>query len=243
MRGGPSIVTVSRVVTVAGVVALLGMLPWLSDRDPALSILRARSAEQEPTDEALDSIRRELGLDAGPVRMFWDWLTGLVQGDPGVSWNSGTPVLPGALDALGVSLTLMGFVLIVALIVATLVVLPSLRAGLRGTPRRTSGAAAAALTSLPDFLLASALVVFGAVWLSFPAYGWNGLEYAVLPALALGLPAGGLLDRLLADAIAVIARLIDHLRPGGYLVVGHSESMVVQHASVRPAGPTIFQKG
>ena len=203
MRGGPSIVTVSRVVTVAGVVALLGMLPWLSDRDPALSILRARSAEQEPTDEALVSIRRELGLDAGPVRMFWDWLTGLVQGDPGVSWNSGTPVLPGALDALGVSLTLMGFVLIVALIVATLVVLPSLRAGLRGTPRRTSGAAAAALTSLPDFLLASALVVFGAVWLSFPAYGWNGLEYAVLPALALGLPAGGLLDRLLADAIAV----------------------------------------
>ena len=81
MRGGPSIVTVSRVVTVAGVVALLGMLPWLSDRDPALSILRARSAEQEPTDEALDSIRRELGLDAGPVRMFW-------------ARNWGTPAFP-----------------------------------------------------------------------------------------------------------------------------------------------------
>lgn len=45
------------------------------------------------------------------------------------------------------------------------------------------------------------------------------------------------------DQAAVIARLVDHLRPGGYLVVGHSESMVVQHASVRPAGPTIFQKG
>ncbi|MDV7090227.1 ABC transporter permease subunit [Rhodococcus opacus] len=183
--------------------ALLGMLPWLSDRDPALSILRARSAEQEPTPEALDSIRRELGLDVGPLRMFWNWSTGILQGDPGRSWNTGRPVLPEALDALGVSLTLMAFAMVVAVAITTLVVLPAMRAGLRGTPRRTGGAAAAALTSLPEFLLASMLVVGGAVWLSLPAYGWNGPEYVVLPALALGLPAGGLMGRLLADAVAV----------------------------------------
>lgn len=203
MRTGAWIVTASRVVTVLGVVLLLGMLPWLSDRDPALSILRARSAEQEATEEALDAIRRDLGLDVGPLRMFWDWFTGIVQGDPGTSWNTGRPVLPGAVDALGVSLTLMACAMIVALVVASLIVLPTLRAGLRGTPRRTSGAGAAAMTSMPEFLLASVLVIVGAVWLSFPAYGWNGPEYVVLPALALGLPAGGLIGRLLADAVAV----------------------------------------
>ena len=64
--------TVSRLVAVAGVVLIVGMLPWLSNRDPALSILRARSAEQEATPEALAAIRRDLGLDAGPLRMFWD---------------------------------------------------------------------------------------------------------------------------------------------------------------------------
>lgn len=195
--------TASRLVAVAGVVLLVGMLPWLSDRDPALSILRARSAEQEPTPEALAAIRRDLGLDAGPLRMFWDWLTGIASGNPGTSWNTGEPVLPGALDALLVSLTLMGFAMVVAIAAAALVVVPSVRAGLRGTPRRTGGGVAAALTSMPEFLLASVLVVLGAVWLSFPAYGWNGPEYAVLPALALGLPAGGLIGRLLADAIAV----------------------------------------
>ncbi|MBY4229169.1 ABC transporter permease subunit [Rhodococcus fascians] len=179
------------------------MLPWLSDRDPALSILRARSAEQEATPEALAAIRNDLGLDAGPLRTFWNWLTGLASGNPGTSWNTGKPVLPGALEALSVSLTLMGFAMVVALVTAALVVLPSMRAGLRGTPKRTGGSVAAALTSLPEFLLASVLVVVGAVWLSFPAYGWNGPEYAVLPALALGLPAGGLIGRLLADAIAV----------------------------------------
>ncbi|OZD56937.1 ABC transporter permease [Rhodococcus sp. 06-1460-1B] len=179
------------------------MLPWLSDRDPALSILRARSAEQEATPEALAAIRNDLGLDAGPLRTFWNWLTGLASGNPGTSWNTGKPVLPGALEALSVSLTLMGFAMVVALVTAALVVLPSMRAGLRGTPKRTGGSVAAALTSLPEFLLASVLVVVGAVWLSFPAYGWNGPEYAVLPALALGLPAGGLIGRLLADAVAV----------------------------------------
>ncbi|MBY4212160.1 ABC transporter permease subunit [Rhodococcus fascians] len=179
------------------------MLPWLSDRDAALSILRARSAEQEATPEALAAIRKDLGLDAGPLRTFWNWLTGLASGNPGTSWNTGKPVLPGALEALSVSLTLMGFAMVVALVTAALVVLPSMRAGLRGTPKRTGGSVAAALTSLPEFLLASVLVVVGAVWLSFPAYGWNGPEYAVLPALALGLPAGGLIGRLLADAVAV----------------------------------------
>lgn len=195
--------TASRLLSVAGVVLLVGMLPWLSDRDPALSILRARSAEQEATPEALAAIRNDLGLDAGPLRTFWNWLTGLASGNPGTSWNTGKPVLPGALEALSVSLTLMGFAMAVALVTAALVVLPSMRAGLRGTPKRTGGSIAAALTSLPEFLLASVLVVVGAVWLSFPAYGWNGPEYAVLPALALGLPAGGLIGRLLADAVAV----------------------------------------
>lgn len=195
--------TASRLLSVAGVVLLVGMLPWLSDRDPALSILRARSAEQEATPEALAAIRNDLGLDAGPLRTFWNWLTGLASGNPGTSWNTGKPVLPGALEALSVSLTLMGFAMVVALVTAALVVLPSMRAGLRGTPKRTGGSVAAALTSLPEFLLASVLVVVGAVWLSFPAYGWNGPEYAVLPALALGLPAGGLIGRLLADAVAV----------------------------------------
>lgn len=195
--------TVSRLSSVAGVVLLVGMLPWLSDRDPALSILRARSAEQEATPEALAAIRNDLGLDAGPLRTFWNWLTGLASGNPGTSWNTGKPVLPGALEALSVSLTLMGFAMVVALVTAALVVLPSMRAGLRGTPKRTGGSVAAALTSLPEFLLASVLVVVGALWLSFPAYGWNGPEYAVLPALALGLPAGGLIGRLLADAVAV----------------------------------------
>jgi chemotaxis protein methyltransferase CheR len=40
----------------------------------------------------------------------------------------------------------------------------------------------------------------------------------------------------------VVERLADHLRPGGVLIVGHAESMVVRCTSLRQVKPTIFQK-
>ena len=41
---------------------------------------------------------------------------------------------------------------------------------------------------------------------------------------------------------AVIERVTRHLRPGGYLFVGHSESMVVRHPELAQIVPTVFQK-
>lgn len=196
--------TASRAVTLVAVVALVGVLPWLSGRDPALTILRARSAEQVATDEALTAVRDQLGLADTPQGQVLRWVGGVLRGDLGTSWISGAPVLPGMLGALGVSLTLMAFAVLVAAAVAAAVLAPSLRGALRGTPRRTGGGGSALLTALPEFVLSAGLLVVGAVWLGlFPPYGWEGLTSAVLPALALGVPAGGLLGRLLADAVAV----------------------------------------
>lgn len=202
-RGPGAVTAASRVLTVAGVVAMIGMLPWLSGVDPARTILRARSAEQEATPEALAAVREQLGLDAGPVVMFGRWLGGLVTGDAGVSWVSGRPVLPGMLQALGVSLTLMVFAAGCALVVMLAMCVPTIRRGLAGRDARTSGFGAVALTALPEFLLATALLVVVAVGLRWlPPYGWQGLSSVVLPALAMGIPAGGLMGRLLSDALA-----------------------------------------
>ncbi|MFC6356700.1 ABC transporter permease subunit [Luethyella okanaganae] len=197
------VTSASRVATLCGVVFLIGLLPWLSGRSPEITVLRARYAELEPTPEVLASIRAQLGLDRGPLGLFGDWLGGVLTGDWGTSWISGRPVLPGVLGALGVSLTLMAFALGVSLIIATLLCLPALRRGLLAGGGSGSGATAATLTALPEFLLAASLLVVGSVWLGwFPPYGWQGLDSAVLPALALGIPAGGLIGRLTADAIA-----------------------------------------
>ena len=74
LRIEPFIPLLSRLVTLASVIVLVGLLPWLSGRDPALSILRARSAEQEATPEVLAAIRAQLGLDLGPFEKLQSWL-------------------------------------------------------------------------------------------------------------------------------------------------------------------------
>lgn len=208
-RAGRLIAPLSRIVTVIGVLSLVAVLPWLaggdSRRDPALTVLRARSAEQEATPEALAAIRRQLGLADDPLAVLGHWWSGALRGDFGLSWISGTPVLPGTLTAVGISLTLMVGAMLVAVVTASLLVLPVLpvlRAGLRGSTGRSAGAGSAAITALPEFLLAAVLLLVGAVWLGlFPPYGWSTPSHLVLPALALGLPAGGLLGRLVGDAV------------------------------------------
>jgi chemotaxis protein methyltransferase CheR len=45
-----------------------------------------------------------------------------------------------------------------------------------------------------------------------------------------------------ADQAAVITRLVGHLRPGGYLLLGHSESMIGTSITMRQVAPAVFQK-
>ncbi|MEU7282934.1 ABC transporter permease subunit [Streptomyces sp. NPDC045431] len=198
----------ARGTALAAVLAALGLLPWLSGRDAALSVLRARSAEQEPTAEALAAIRDDLGLGSGPLTLLGRWAGGLLRGDLGTSWVSGTEVLPSVASGLGVSLGLMGASLAVALLVAAALCTGTVVRGARrgsGTRSGTGGAAAAMLASVPEFLLATVGLIVLGVWTGLlPTSGWQGPSSMVLPALAMGLPAGGLLGRLVDDALPAV---------------------------------------
>ena len=206
MRHSNTVGIVSRVVSGLVLLLVAGALPWLSQRDPAASVLRARYAELEPTPEALEAIRAELGLAGGPIPTSLRWWSGVLQGDLGNSWVSGRPIGAGVWTALGVSATLTLFALIVALAIMVALVVPASLRVLHDQPQKGSGPFGVALTALPEFLLASALLVVVAVQLQWlPPYGWTGLDTAVLPALSLGIPAGGLLGRLLSDAISGVA--------------------------------------
>ncbi|MER5832340.1 ABC transporter permease subunit [Streptomyces sp. NPDC002130] len=192
----------------AALVGAIGLLPWLSRTDPALTVLKARAADRDPTPETLRAIRAELGLDDGPLILLGRWLGGLLRGDAGSSWVSGAPVLPGVVQALGVSLLLMCGALVVAAATTAAVCAPTLRLGARGRlgARRPGGTVTAVLASLPEFLVASVLASVIAVQLGWlPALGWYGPQWMVLPSLALGLPAG-----------AVLGRMLDDLLPGAF---------------------------
>ncbi|MEU5645099.1 ABC transporter permease subunit [Streptomyces milbemycinicus] len=198
-----------RVTVAAALLCGIGLLPWLSRTDPARTVLEARSAERDPTSEVLAAVRDELGLDDGPLHLLGQWLGGLPRGDAGHSWISGEAVLPAVTTALGASLLLMAAALAVAVVTAAVACARTLRlvaglrrpSGQRPGARRTGGAAAM-LAALPEFLTASVLATVVGVQLGWlPALGWYGPRWLVLPALAIGLPTGALLGRMLDDAL------------------------------------------
>ncbi|MFJ2813119.1 ABC transporter permease subunit [Streptomyces sp. NPDC087294] len=187
----------------------IGLLPWLARTDPALTVLKARSADRDPTPEVLAAIRDQLGLDEGPLTLLGRWAGGLWRGDAGRSWLSGDAVTPAVLQALGASLLLMTVALGIAVLTAGAVCARTLWLGAHrrlGDRRPGGNGGSAMLAALPEFLTASVLATVVGVQLGWlPALGWYGPRWTVLPGLALGLPAG-----------AVLGRLLDDLLPGAF---------------------------
>jgi peptide/nickel transport system permease protein len=229
----------TRAAVLLAVLAAVGLLPWLADRDPALTVLRARYPGREATDSALNAIRGELGLDAGPLAILRDWLAGLAHGDLGTSWTSGEPVADTVLPALGVSLTVMIAALAVTFAVTAAACAPALRRAAEGRPVGASGVAVASFAALPDFLLATLGVAVFATWTGIlPAYGFNGPANLVLPALAMGLPGGGVLARLGRDAIGRVAAE-DWVRQ--WRTAGYPRSRIVRGLLRRALPPVLPQ--
>ncbi len=226
-----AVAVLSRVMTILGVTFLIGMLPWLSGRDPAVSIFRTRYAEGEMSPEALGAIRADLGVEGGTFNIFITWLGKALSGDLGDSWITRKPVVTEVATAMGTSLQLMLAAVVVAVVVAVCLSIPTLRRGLNGRSDRTNGGLAAAFTALPQFLLASVLLVVFSVWLGWlPPFGWGRSENAVLPALALGLGAGGLTGRLLSDALA---RTFGERWVATWTVAGYSRTRIALAATRR----------
>ncbi|MGO3528344.1 MAG: ABC transporter permease subunit, partial [Glutamicibacter arilaitensis] len=108
-QAGSGLPVLSCLLSALALLLLAGALPWLSRTDPAAAVLRARYAELEPTAQALDAVRKQLGLDHGPLATSWRWWSGVLQGDLGTSWVSGAEIAPGLWRALSVSATLTAF--------------------------------------------------------------------------------------------------------------------------------------
>ncbi|WNV76960.1 ABC transporter permease subunit [Geodermatophilus sp. DSM 44513] len=192
------------VAAVGATVLLVGALPWLSGRDVALSVLRAREADRDPDPATLAAVREQLDLPADPVSGTLRWADGLLRGDLGASWVSGRPVAETLLPAFGVSLTVAGTAALVTLVLAVLLALPALRRAAEGRTEegRLAGVLAGALAALPEFVLAVLFVVVVAIGLGWaPTSGFSGPAHLVLPVLALALPAAGLLGRVLGASV------------------------------------------
>jgi peptide/nickel transport system permease protein len=146
---------------------------------------------ENATPDALASVRERLGLDQPAWLQYARWLGHVLQGDFGTSLRTGQPVGPAMMLALGRSLTLAGFALLLMLVLAVpLGIAAALRRGRAADV--LAGLVAYLGVSVPEFVIATILLLWLADrWQLLPATGYvplaqdpaDGLAHLVLPVL------------------------------------------------------------
>lgn len=189
------LVLVLLIVTVA-VSAMLSLLPG----DPAVAILGP-----DATPEQIAALRAQLNLDDPFWVRYWHWISGLLQGDFGVSYRTNVPVRQTIMERLPVSLELMVLAQVIALGGALLLAISgAARPG--GLLDRLSASFAFGVVSIPTFTFGLILVLVFAVQLrALPASGFApiqdglgaNLASVVLPAITLALHPLGVYQRVL----------------------------------------------
>lgn len=185
------------VVWASSVIAFL--LPRLAPGDPAVTI-----AGPDAAPEAVAAVRDALGLDRPLPTQYLDWLRGVLTGDLGTSFTTGRPVteLLGDRAASTIELALVAAVLMSVLGIALGVL-----GGARRHPLLRAGidSVSSALLAAPPFL--SGLLLILLLGIAFPVLPISGevsllddptigIQYLILPAVALALPQAAAIGRL-----------------------------------------------
>ena len=158
--------------------------------------------------DTIAALRAEMGLDQPLITRYFDWVTGMLQGDFGQSWTYKTPVSELIADRIWVSLPLALY----ALILSTLIAFP---AGIYAASRRgragdvTIMGATQLGVAIPNFWFAMILVLIFAInlrWFSAGGFpGWDdpaqALKSLTLPAIALALPQAAILARVMRSSL------------------------------------------
>lgn len=164
---------------------LVFLMMRLAEGDPAMAYLRLSNIP--PTTEALAEATRRLGLDLPLWEQYLHWASRAIQGDFGVSWVTGRPVLGEILYFLPATLKLTGLALSLTIAISVpLGVLAALRKD--GWADHLIRAFAFMGVSMPSFWFSYLLIFVFAVTLDIlPPMGMGGLAHLIMPATALAL--------------------------------------------------------
>lgn len=163
------------VIAIYGVVTVSFLLVALAPGDPARLI-----AGSLATQEQVDQIRAELGLDMPIFERYIDYMGNLLQGDLGVSYFSRQPVVTEMFDRLPSTIELVVLGVLVALILG--VVLGTIGGYFRGKyPESVSRGLASAAQAIPDFFLALLLILIFFFWLGWAAAPSGQLDILITP--------------------------------------------------------------
>lgn len=191
------------------------------------------------TQDIVEAIRRELGLDQPLWKQFLIYVGRLMQGDLGVSIINNVPVAQELGNTIGPTLELMVTSLIWAIPLG--IVMGTIGAYFRGSLLdRAIMAVSVAGVSLPVFFLGLGLIwLFGFKYPILPFTGrtgpiwtWEGLQGVILPAVTLGGVFVGPVARMTRSSVLDVLGA-DHVRTAR--AKGLTERAVVLRHALRNA--------
>lgn len=170
-------------------------------------------AGQDASQEEVEEIRKELGLDRPVFTRYAEWLGNFLVGDWGKSYRTGEPVMEAVLSRFPVSFELMIFGQAMALMLAIPAAFVSAYRPGATTDKAVASAGFMSL-STPPFMAAIILILLFALYLDLlPATGyvpitedfWQNVAAFILPGLSIALAEWTVLMRVLrADLITVL---------------------------------------
>ena len=205
---------VARLVVVVFLVSLLTSLMLdLVPGSPAHLI-----AGEGASDEAIAAVNEKYGFDEPALERYGEWIGGVVTGDMGVSYRSQKPVLEEIARRAPVTLELaLGAILLALLAAVPVALVCAYRSG--SAVDRVVDAITSVIIAVPSFLSSLIFVfVFSVILGWLPVTGWvpfsedpiENLRHAIIPIVALSLPAMAVFQRVLrADVIATLQQ--DHI--------------------------------
>ncbi|SCY93505.1 ABC transporter permease [Paracoccus tibetensis] len=189
-----------------GVSFITFVLLYVLPADPVRQI-----AGRSATQQTVENIRQQLGLDQPLLVQYGRYLAGLVQGDLGRSYLQRTEVSTLIASRLPASLLLMaGGILCELVIGLTLGVIAALY---RGRPLDQGLMVTSFVAvSAPQFVVGLLLLYVFAVQLGwFPIGGYGTAAHLVLPAVTLGIMGSGWYSRMMRSSMIEVLRQ-DYIR-------------------------------
>ena len=186
----------------------------------------------------------ELGLDRPVIAQYGDWLAGLLRGDLGISYITGTPVVESLALHLPVTLSIVvGAVLVTAVLAVIIGTVAGLR---RGWVDHALQLVAVVGTAIPGFLVALIVVSIFAIQLGwFPAVGYTSFaKDPVLWAQGLVLPIASICVVATSAAAMQLRNAVIEVNGRDFVRTlrsrGFSEGRVVGIHVLRAAAPVML---
>ena len=210
-----------------GVSLIVFVLMQLSPGDPAQIILGAQAAPED-----IDNLRQEMGLNDPLIVQFLRFLVGIFTLDFGTSYKDNMPVLDKLLEALPYTAQLTFAAVFVALLIGIPVGIISATKQYSIFDRISTVCALIGF-STPNFWLSIMLILVFSVnlrWL--PVSGAGGIEYLVLPAIALGTQSAAVFTRMTRSSMLEVIRA-DYIKMAR--AKGANERQVILRHALRNA--------